>query len=689
MNDLINQNIEQLYNSNDDNIVDEFYYKCLLCSKLYKRAVPYFSSKVLILLDKGIKKFISNSGKIKLLISPNLSSIDIDAIKKGYRNKKELEYNKEIRDFDVHNLYKSEQNYLAWLVYKGILDIKIISNKNNKSLGIYHGKIGIFEDFYNNKIAFNGSMNETLNGLNFNYEYINVYHSWTSKFQVEYLNKEFENLWNGKSKNWKVDKFEDVFKENKSSIYEGVNKMYLNETELEYNKKEKEPKIPSYIKLRKYQNEAIQSWFNAKFKGILEMATGTGKTITAICAMVKVLQLCKNKNLSCGLVIVVPYKSLLEQWVENLKEFNIYPTICYENQELWYTKLNNKINLFNSGINRNLFIITTNATFNRNEFQNLLRKIEKDYILCIDEMHHVATKKYISNLPNNCNLRLGLSATLQSDYNKENMDKVKFYFGDVIYTFSMERAIEEGFLTPYYYYPIFVELTDEEKYEYFKLTNKIGKIINISNEEDSCLTSLLMKRARIIGCAENKIKTLNMMKDRVKGTKFNIFYCGDKIENDDKYIYKVNRAVSNNLGLRTHTFTSEESKADRKNILEKFIDGRLDAISAIRCLDEGIDIPQLRRAFILSSSTNPKEFIQRRGRILRRCEDKDFAEIYDFIVVPSLDKEYVDRLTDEEKIFESKILLREIKRFDEFAKLAINYVDAHRKLMDIWDMYDI
>lgn len=198
-----------------------------------------------------------------------------------------------------------------------------------------------------------------------------------------------------------------------------------------------------------------------------------------------------------------------------------------------------------------------------------------------------------------------------------------------------------------------------------------------------------MKRARIIGCAANKIKTLNMMKDKVNGTKFNIFYCGDEIENDDKYIYKVNRAVANNLGLKTHTFTSEENKDDRKNILEKFIDGRLDAISAIRCLDEGIDIPQLRRAFILSSSTNPKEFIQRRGRILRRCEDKDFAEIYDFIVVPSLNKDYIDRLTDEEKIFESKILLREIKRFDEFAKLAINYVDAHRKLMNIWDMYDI
>ena len=688
MNDLKNQNIEHLYNSDDNNIVEEFYYKCLLCSKLYKRAVPYFSSKILIVLDKGLKKFIENGGKIKLLVSSNLLSMDIDAINKGYRNKRNLEYSKEIRDFDIHNRYKNEHDYLSWLVYKGILDIKIISNKNNKSLGIYHGKIGIFEDFYNNKVAFNGSMNETLHALKFNYEYINIYHSWTSKMQVEYINEEFDNLWNGKSINWKVDNFEDVFKENECSIDEGVRGMFLNESELEYSK-EKEPKIPSYIKLRKYQNDAIQSWFDNKFKGILEMATGTGKTITAICAIVKVLKLCKVKGLSCGLVIVVPYKSLLEQWVENLKEFNIDPIMCYENKESWYSKLNNKINLFNSNINKNLFIITTNATFNGNDFQNLLSKIDKDYILCIDEMHHVATKKYISNLPNNCNLRLGLSATLQSEYNKENMDKVKFYFGDIIYTFSMERAIEEGFLTPYYYYPVFVELTDEEKYEYFKLTNKIGKVINISNEEESCLTSLLMKRARIIGCAENKIKTLNMMKDKVKGTKFNIFYCGDEIENDDKYIYKVNRAVANNLGLKTHTFTSEENKDDRKNILEKFIDGRLDAISAIRCLDEGIDIPQLRRAFILSSSTNPKEFIQRRGRILRRCEDKDFAEIYDFIVVPSLNKDYIDRLTDEEKIFESKILLREIKRFDEFAKLAINYVDAHRKLMNIWDMYDI
>ena len=688
MNDLINQNIRHLYNSENNNIVDEFYYKCLLCSKIYKRAVPFFSSKVLPLLDNGLKKFINNGGKIKLLVSPNLSSEDINAISKGYRNRIKYEYSNEIITFDIHSRNKSEENYLSWLVYKGILEIKIISNRNIKSLGIYHGKIGIFEDFYNNKVAFSGSMNETFYGLKFNYEYINVYHSWNLKQEVEYINEEFDNLWYDKSINWKVDNFETVFKNNKYIVNEGVKGMYLNESQLEYTQ-EKDPKIPSYIKLREYQNDAIQSWFNNKFKGIFEMATGTGKTITAICAMVKVLELCKDKKLSCGLVIVVPYKSLLEQWVDNLKEFNIDPIMCYENKDLWYGKLNSKIKSFNASINRNLFIITTNATFNRSEFQNLLNHIDKDYILCIDEMHHAATKNYISNLPNNCNLRLGLSATLQSEHKKEDMDNLKFYFGDIVYTFSMERAIEEGFLTPYYYYPIFVELTDEEKYEYFKLTSKIGKAINICSENDDSLTSLLMKRARIIGCAENKLKILSTMKDKVKGTKFNIFYCGDKIENDDKYIYKVNRVVANDLGLKTHTFTSEESNEDRKNILDKFIDGRLEAISAIRCLDEGIDIPQLRRAFILSSSTNPKEFIQRRGRILRRSKDKDFAEIYDFIVVPSLNKDYIDRLTDEEKIFESKILLREIKRFDEFANLAINYIEAHRKLMNVWDMYEI
>lgn len=459
--------------------------------------------------------------------------------------------------------------------------------------------------------------------------------------------------------------------------------MNLNKNDLKQS-----PKIPENIILRDYQKEAINSWFKNKFNGILEMATGTGKTITAISAMVKVLETCNLKNIQCGIIVVVPYKSLLEQWVEDLYKFNLFPIMCYDNKNLWNESLRVKIEAFNNKIMNNLCIITTNATFNGEEFQNLLRTIEKDYILCIDEMHHAATEKYLSNLPNGCKLRLGLSATLQSNHNKRNMDRLIRYFDKIVYTFDMKRAIDEGFLTPYYYYPIFVELTEEEQDEYFALSKKIGKLINVCDEDDECLTSLLMKRARIIGSAQNKLNVLRKMKTYVENTHFNIFYCGDKIENYDKFIYKVNRIVANDLGLKTHTFTSEENKLERQKILEDFKDKKLDAISAIRCLDEGIDIPSLRRAFILSSSTNPKEFIQRRGRILRRAKDKEYAEIYDFIVVSSLDEEYIRGLSYEELLTERKILLREIERFNEFSDLAINSIGAHRKLMDVWNLYD-
>lgn len=449
------------------------------------------------------------------------------------------------------------------------------------------------------------------------------------------------------------------------------------------------PQIPENIQIRPYQEEAIKKWFDNRLKGIFQMATGTGKTITAISAITRLLNLCKVKKLSCGIIIVVPYKSLLEQWVETLRLFKINPIKCYESKNIWFDKLNKKIEFFNFGITKTIYIITTNATFNSESFQESISKIQKDYVLCIDEMHHAATDKYLLNLPEKCIFRLGLSATLESNYNIERTNELVSYFGGIVYEFSMKRAIEEGFLTPYYYYPIFIELSEYEKEEYFMLSKKIGRLINVCDKDDECLTSLLMKRSRILGSAENKLKELIKLKTKVKNTNYNIFYCGDTIdENDDKFIYKVNRIVANELELKTHTFTSEEDKNERKNILERFKQGDLQAITAIRCLDEGIDIPELRRAFILSSSTNPKEFIQRRGRILRKSKSKEYAEIYDFIVVASLDKRYINELTDEELMVEKKIFLRELDRFVEFASLSINEIESHNKLMQIWDLYD-
>lgn len=451
------------------------------------------------------------------------------------------------------------------------------------------------------------------------------------------------------------------------------------------------PQIPDTLTIRDYQKDAMRAWLNAKGRGILEMATGTGKTITSICAIVTLLQQFRVANRACGLVIVLPYKVLLEQWQDTLANFSLYPLPCYETKATWLPKLKLQMDLFARGSYKNPSIITTNSTFYSDEFQSELAKMNGQFIFCVDEMHHLATEQGVSLLPTNALFRLGLSATLMTKWENNNMDNLISYFENgIIYSFPLARAIHEGFLTPYNYFPVFVELTDDEKEEYFILSKKIAKayLMNKDDEEQEILQALLMKRARIIGSAENKLEVLRTMGDKIQGTKHNLFYCGDRREAEGRYIEKVNRMLSFELDMKMHTFTSEESRNERRDILRRFSSGDIEALTAIRCLDEGVDIPALRRAFILSSGTNPKEFVQRRGRILRRSPGKEIAEIYDFFVVPTMQLREITRLDTEQLNIERRILNREFDRFKEFANLAANKQDAYSKIIDIWELYN-
>lgn len=449
--------------------------------------------------------------------------------------------------------------------------------------------------------------------------------------------------------------------------------------------------IPEQIRIRDYQQEAIKQWLSHQGCGILEMATGTGKTITSICGMVKLLEQYQKADIPCGMVIVLPYKVLLEQWSEILALFGIYPLLCYESKTIWKSKLTSLVELFNKGRRKNLFVATTNSTFYTNDFQEDLQDIKADYILCVDEMHHFATKQGVAILPKNARFRLGLSATLMTKWEKESMGELLAYFTNgIVYQFSLERAIREGFLTPYYYYPIFVELTPEEKDEYYTLSKKIGKAMACSDDlsDNEILQSLLLKRARIINTASNKYEALKNMKSIIVGTQYNLFYCGDRIEAEERYVEKINKMLSFEFGIKSHTFTAAEDKKEREYVLDAFSKGDIDAITAIRCLDEGVDIPQLRRAFIISSGTNPKEFIQRRGRILRKYPGKESAEIYDFFVVPTLDQYEIRNMSADEISAERRILNREFERFKEFADLSIQKEAAYSKIINIWKLYN-
>jgi len=449
--------------------------------------------------------------------------------------------------------------------------------------------------------------------------------------------------------------------------------------------------IPQHIQLREYQKDAVRSWLGKDGSGILEMATGSGKTITGIFGMVKLLEQFQIAGIPCGLILVLPYKVLLEQWVNILKGFGVYPQVCYESKSIWKNRLAESVRLFNRGSSENLFVVTTNRTFYSDDFQEELVRIEGKYIFCADEMHHLSTKQAIALLPEKACFRLGLSATLMSRWNDEGVQKLKAYFKNgIVYEFPLERAIRDGFLTPYNYHPVFVELTPEEKYEYYVLSTKIGKAIAISKGsfDDEVLQNLMLKRARLITAAENKIETLRQMKAKIAGTRYNLFYCGDQKEADERYVEKVNKVLSFEFGLKSHTFTASEDKQTREYVLDSFAKGDIEAITAIRCLDEGVDIPQLQRAFILSSGTNPKEFIQRRGRILRKSPGKESADIYDFFVVPTLDRLEIRGMDESELAIERKILNREFERFKEFADLALNKQDAYQQIISIWDLYN-
>ncbi|BFK80934.1 DEAD/DEAH box helicase family protein [Clostridium baratii] len=668
--------VKDYYNNDEMNLIDEFYNPIIRKSKNYKRASGFFSSSSFWSFIEGLKDFINNeNSKIFLLISPELSKDDVDAIILGEKARSKV-----IEDYFrikllEKNKYDDQYNLLAWLIYKEKLDIKIIIKRNLKENGIFHDKFGIMEDYNGNKVVFHGSLNESRMGIINNFEAIEVFKSWEfgDVSRINRIEQMFDNLWNDKSQNWQSI---DIPKSIKEEIIKS-RKVYKSKNTLE---------IPKKYVLRDYQKEAIQIWFKNKCRGILEMATGSGKTLTSIFAMIRLMEVIKKKGFPCGMLIVVPYKNLLEQWCEELEDFNIYPIRCYESKFIWKEVLFQEILNFNKYTDRELFIITTNATFITEEFQKLIKRIQRDYIFCADEVHHLSAPKISNMLPNNTNFKLGLTATLGNEFEEEKVERLENYFGGRIFNFGLKEAIENNCLTKYYYYPVFIELTDEEMGDYLELTYKIVKLMRVDEEAES-LKALLNKRKRIIFNAKNKVEKFKSMVSELKKYKRSLVYCGDKIEDGNKYVNLINRIVYDS-GIKTNTYTAELNKKERERVLEDFKKGKLEVLTAIKCLDEGVNIPSLDCAFILASNNDSKQFIQRRGRILRKYKGKEFAYIYDFIVIPTLDKNVLDVIESEVKRVQANIIKKELKRVKEFANLCENKIDVLIEISKVLLLYN-
>ena len=695
--------IKDLYVTDSDYIPEDFYGIVLPQTVLYKRAAGFFSSSALAILGRGLKEFYYHGGNMLLLVSPEFSREDYEAIELGYKAQDDIVAQRIVEKFNIDEIKEDDgANILAWLIYEKRLEIRVVVKKEKNRKAIFHDKFSVLIDEEENRITFRGSMNESETAMVENYESIEVDCSWEGAGlrRAVQREKQFDSIWGGESNKWSTKPIPDAVKESLIQIRRPIktNNNDQNDYEISYSNEAEpqylpsRPKIPNWLELRRYQKNAIAAWVKNNSRGIFQMATGTGKTKTSLAAVTKILELYYNNQTKCGLVIVVPYIVLLEQWMEDLSEFKILPIACYESKTKWLSRVEESIRLFNGNARDKLFLITTNKTFITNDFQRCLSSIDGDYIFLADEMHHLTSDFMRQSLPLNAKFRLGLSATLMTKYNSEKMKELKDYFGGIVFEYTMKEAIENNCLTKYYYYPIYVELTDDEKMEYYEISRKISKAVviagdNLEDEDNMSLKALLSQRGRILASAKNKLGKLKEIVNDFKDKSNLIVYCGDKIESDEKYIDKVFNIINLEGGIVSAKFTAEENQEQRKNILDLFEKKVIQALIAIRCLDEGVDIPQLETAIIMSSGTNPKEFVQRRGRILRKAPGKEYAYIYDFIVIPTLSIQDVETLTSEEKNMELKIISREFERVQEFANLAENGLDVTAGFLEKWRSY--
>lgn len=711
-----NIDIKSEYRSRLDNVIKDFYVPVLKQSVLYKRAVGFFSSTALVEMSAGICGLVKNGGKIQLIASPHLSANDIEAINNGLKRRDDVIEEALIRQLSepIGAEETARLNLLSNLIAAGVLEIKIAFLETDNTVGMFHEKMGLMYDNDQNIIAFSGSMNESFNAFRQNYEAVDVFTSWTSdENRVMAKQAAFNAMWNDYEpsirvrdfpkvadlivKKYRTDNNTDLSLDEKSFDAESNDESFAT-------KADNGPHIPSEVKMRPYQIEAINSWAEKDYRGIFDMATGTGKTYTALAAIATLYKATSN---NLAVFIVCPYQHLVEQWKDDIVAFGMKPIVCYSAsaQRNWKERLKTAATSFNIGVQNHFCVVTTNATFSSDYVQGIVKKMRGNVLLVVDEAHNFGAENLSTTLMDNMKYRLALSATIDRYGDPEGTSKLYAYFGEKCIEYTLKDAIDNKMLTPYYYYPVVVSLSETELEEYLDLTAKIRKNVHPDKRGKVVLSEyakmLLIKRARLVSGAVEKIDVLRRLMQDYKDDNHMLVYCGATTMHDVDYkegkahaddirqIDLVADLLGNELGMRVSKFTSEEDAAERERIKADFDEGEhLQAVVAIRCLDEGVNIPSIKSAFILASSTNPKEYVQRRGRVLRLFKGKTHAVIYDFITLP-----FALELTDqvEPEVLESgkSLALREIVRMKDFAAIAENPFDSDDLISQIQSAYGI
>lgn len=637
------------YHKLNDNVAKEFFMPCMRNSVLYKRISGYFGSTVYLISWSALKEFIQNGGKMRILCSPYLTDDDAAAIRDGVKAKTDnvlyKAFQNEFNSLLSQEGLSSATKLLACMIANGVLEIRLViardGHKNDPNLErLYHDKAGVFKDSEGNTVSFRGSINETFKGLsdNGNIESADVFQSWDGGKDAQRakdIEDGFDLVWSGGYDVLEIHELPEEaskFIKDKASDYHWDELM--DEVEVIVNKAEKwKPnKTNDIIKLKDHQVEALESWEENGYHAVYEGCTGCGKTVIAISAIRHELDRGKK------VLVLVPSKELLSNWNNEIRRIlsdeDVSVFLCGDGNNTW--KDNGNLAMWTSpnSTSKNVVIAIMN-TAAKDEFVRSVNGGDHLFVVA-DEVHRMGSPSHRKTMVIKNGSTFGLSATPKRYGDPEGTQAIIEYFGALLKPpYTLKRALDEKVLTPYFYYPKTVELTPDEQEEWDELTKQIQKRYAASNSgektdksDDPFLQLMMIKRARILKKASNKVDVaISILRENYKSGQKWLVYCEDKTQLDQV----LSRIREEDIDAFAYY---ADMPGDRQNALNYFaVNGGV--IVSIKCLDEGVDIPSTTHAIILASSKNPREFIQRRGRILRRAEGKNLSFLYDAIVVPN------------------------------------------------------
>lgn len=662
------------YSVFSDQLYSDFLEPCFENSTLYRRASGYFSSTIFALGPMAFTEFFEKGGRVQLICSPHFSSEDQEAVKNAdaadSRSLAEV-WSDSINKTSEHEFGNLTSRFLAALIRNDYLELRIA--RFTAGNGLFHDKLGIFSDEQGDVLSFIGSANETLSAWSGvgNHESIDAFKSWLETGEKRVLDHEnrFHSFWEGEAQGLEVLSGEEAAE----SLLEAHEPESLADlTEELRTKVFKQLKLaPKRPQPRDYQQQAIDNWIAAGHRGVISFATGGGKTLTALhCAKTWL-----TGDRVC--VVLLPSSILVSQWMTEIRQFFPSAKVLRADSHglRGWKKLLGDFLKPNPLARDPRFVLATYSGAQRKNFRQELQKAQENTLIIGDEVHKfgaLESRKIAEEFEPAA--RLGLSATPLRKRDDEGTEAIYGFFGkqlEPIYT--LKQAINDGNLSPYRFDFQEARLSEEEQTKWDEYTFKIGQLMAKEEQKKPGpmspeLERLLISRARVAKLADSKVQLAakTIIDSFEEGDRF-LAYCetGEHVDALESELALLGASMT----IMKYLASNEEEHDRVMNHFSNF--GGL--IIAIRCLDEGVDIPAINKAVILSSSQSPREFIQRRGRLLRMHAGKVRAELFDFLTL---------------KVSGEILQRTEFERLEEFAADADN-PDVRFKLTQISDMLGI